>query len=727
MKKISFVNVRRFLCVAVFYLCIAAVTSGQVFQSGKPLYNPVDDTLFVPEIIIQGDKLFRAPAADESIQFKKNEFAIPVSVNINPEDYGTWYVFPKQNKKVWLLAIASPGAQSINLILNPFNLLPGAKLFFYDSLQKEVLGAITFLNNKPSDILPLSIINSDKIYCELQMPVNFDDYGYFTISQVAVEPARSETKSTNDEYFGRAQSCNVNINCIQNTLVQAQKNAVCRIVYKGTNRCTGTLINNIENDGTPYVLTAAHCINTEFIANTAVFYFNYESPDCENIEGPIHSVSGASLVSAGYHMPVSSDTLDFALLKLEEKPSVDYFPYYSGWDASGILPDSTFAIHHPQGDIKKISADSDFPLTTTLSLGFDENTHWYILDYDYGTSEEGSSGCGLVDNNGRLIGTLSAGGPSCSPAIGDFYQKFAHSYNDYSNQRYQLKKWLDPKNTGKLVCNAYNESRAIRDSAIILKNTSGSNLLIDLKNSEGWGYISGHNYQSNTLFAEQFKINGSKYLYGANILPDITYFNDTTGFIDFFVCKGGQEPGKRIYTKRVPLNIIDPDINLEIDFDSTILVSNDFYFGYQITYNADTFAVGAYSAAENENTAFTNINGVWKPLQLNGNSISAHLAIEMLAFDFMPEKGVLPDTSEWENISIYPNPAQEQIQIIVKDSDHTELSVTLFDLCGRPLSSERYFGFGKNIPYTLNVERGIYILQVKLNNDKPQSFKVLVE
>jgi lysyl endopeptidase len=728
MKKNALNLLKRYICLLLLTVNNFFFCNGQVCYSGRPLFNPSTDSLSVPEVLIETGDIAKFDIEKKKSPFKDDVFAIPVSVDINPEEYGVWYAFPKQNKKVWLLALNAPNAQSINLILSPFNLLPGSKLFFYDSAQTQILGAITFLNNKPSDILPLSIISTDKVYCELQMPIYSDDYGYFTISQIGIEPnSENQLKSTQDQYFGRAQDCNINVNCNQNSLVQTQKNAVCRIVFLGTRRCSGTIINNIENDGTPYVLTAAHCINTEYLANTAVFYFNYESPTCENIDGPDHSVSGASLVSAGYHDYYQSDTLDFALLKLAENPPIDYFPYYSGWDASGVVPDSTFSIHHPQGDIKKISSDSDFPLTSTLDLGFDQNTHWFINDYEYGTSEDGSSGSGLIDENGHLIGTLSAGGQACSEAIGDFYQKFAHSFNDYSNEKYQLKKWLDPHNSGKLICNGYYAPGTLRDSAQLLTNISKTDVLLKLKNTVDWGYISGHNYQNNTLFVEHIKIKGSKYLYGANIVPAISYHNSLLQNIEFFIRNGGEVPGKIIYNKQIPLNLIDPGYIFKIDFDSTILVSNDFYFGYKIEYNTDTFAVKTVNADVDENTAFTYLGGKWRPLQLNGSENSSHLAVEILAFDLMPDKDVVIDTSTWNDITIYPNPATDQIQIFVKSMDNREINITLVDICGKIVLSEYYTNFGPNIPVLLNVEKGIYLLKVKLNSDNPQTFKVLVE
>jgi lysyl endopeptidase len=727
MKKTSNRIFSKRCSFAAVIITIPLFCWSQVFSSGKPFFCPTTDTLTVPEITLHTSNFQEMSSKTDSLHFKDQVFAVSIDVTINPEEFGSWYSLPKQNKRIWLMSIKAPKAASINLILNPFNLLPGAKLFFYDSTQSQILGAITFLNNKTSNILPLSIIHSDKVYCELQMPIYSKEYGYFTISQVNVEPQSGiQLKSTQDKYFGRSQSCNVNVNCIHSSIIQTQKNAVCRIVYSGTKRCSGTLINNIENDGTPYVLTAAHCINTEYLANTAVVYFRYESPTCENIDGLNYSVSGATLVAAGNHIPGIYDSLDFALIKLSEIPPIEYLPFYSGWDASGIYPDSTYTIHHPQGDIKKISFDADVPSVTSFD-SFEENTHWQIIDYTYGTSEAGSSGSGLINQNGRLIGTLSAGGDACSDFIYDDYQQFSHSFNDYQNSTCQLKKWLDPKNSGKLICNGYYANGTLRDSAVVLSNYTSYDSLLIQKNNTGWGYASGHNYQHNTLFAEHLKIKGSKYLYGANIIPALTYQNSNDQKVVFFVCRGGDTPGETIYSKEISLSLIDPGYPYKIDFDSTLLVSGDFYFGYKIEYSSDTFAVKTVATDANANTALTYLDGQWRPLQLNGSAISAHLAVEVLAFNLMPQKDLLVDTAEWSNVSIYPNPAKDQIQVFIKDENANDITMNLYDLCGRLLINEHYTEFIPNIPFQLEVEKGIYILQIKTNSGKSKAFKVLVE
>ena len=128
-------------------------------------------------------------------------------------------------------------------------------------------------------------------------------------------------------------------------------------VSMGGGLCSASLINNTQNDRTPYVLFADHCVSGA--ASGYVFYFNYQSSSCTGTSGPLNqSVSGSNLL-------VSEDINsgpDFALLELTSNIPDSYNPYYVGWSRSSLPPQEAVGIHHPGGDIKKISFTKLSPL-----------------------------------------------------------------------------------------------------------------------------------------------------------------------------------------------------------------------------------------------------------------------------------------------------------------------------------------------------------------------------
>ena len=128
------------------------------------------------------------------------------------------------------------------------------------------------------------------------------------------------------------------------------------------------------------------------------FYFDYESPYCNGPDGnSLKSISGSSLIAT------TDNNLDFALVELTAEPPFNYRPYFTGWNNTNIPPDNSFSIHHPLGDVKKIAIDVDQATTDDYGEGYDVNTHWLIGDWETGTTEKGSSGAPLFNQDGELI------------------------------------------------------------------------------------------------------------------------------------------------------------------------------------------------------------------------------------------------------------------------------------------------------------------------------------
>ena len=67
---------------------------------------------------------------------------------------------------------------------------------------------------------------------------------------------------------------------------------------------------------------------------------------------------------------------------------------FSGWDRNGSPSIGTpTVIHHPSGDVKKISIDNE-------SASDDDEFNWFVDDWDVGTTEGGSSGAPLYGDLG---------------------------------------------------------------------------------------------------------------------------------------------------------------------------------------------------------------------------------------------------------------------------------------------------------------------------------------
>jgi hypothetical protein len=164
------------------------------------------------------------------------------------------------------------------------------------------------------------------------------------------------------------------------------------------------------------------------------FYWNHESSSCSGSTGPTNQTSSGAALRA------TNANSDFSLLELNARPSAAYNVYYAGFSRSASAPATGTAIHHPAGDIKKISFENDPVVDGGSYSGGWGGDHWRILGWDTGTTEGGSSGCPLFNGNHQVVGQLHGGTADCSGGWDEF-GKLSYSWSA------GLSSWLDPANT----------------------------------------------------------------------------------------------------------------------------------------------------------------------------------------------------------------------------------------------------------------------------------------
>ena len=144
------------------------------------------------------------------------------------------------------------------------------------------------LNNSELGILPVSPVQGDELVIEYQEPANVQFHGKLKVGEVNHD-YRNIRGYEPQEYSRTYLGCIKTLACLQESTDKYNEigRSVVLLIINGTDFCTGTLINNTSNDGTPYLLTASHCLNKQFsienpdyemIAGNIVTYFNYESP-----------------------------------------------------------------------------------------------------------------------------------------------------------------------------------------------------------------------------------------------------------------------------------------------------------------------------------------------------------------------------------------------------------------------------------------------------------------
>ena len=341
--------------------------------------------------------------------------------------------------EVWRLDIVSHNALAMSLEFSPFYLSDEASLFMYN--EDITLGAYSSINNNEDGVFSIPLLRGEIIHMELIIPQDTQMGNSIMISEIIHDYRDVLNLSGNYE---SERDCGDNVNCDSADNYQDPVNSAS-FLDMGGYICSGSMINNTNNDLTPYFLTAWHCVTGENV-NTFRFYFNYETSSCSgnNANYGSYAYSSDLLVSSGDMDP------DFALLLIDDDISTSWNVFYAGWNRSNSAPTISCGVHHPGGAPKKINFDNDTAYNSgTINWGDGYGTspagsHWEVY-WDDGGTEGGSSGSPLFDSNQRIIGQLSGGSGGCGTGS-DSYGKLARAWST-SN----IENWLDPTNSGATV------------------------------------------------------------------------------------------------------------------------------------------------------------------------------------------------------------------------------------------------------------------------------------
>lgn len=467
------------LFIAVLFL--AHISYSQISHGGQPRSFETSglkaniDYRIMPEVDVE--QLLMEDAIDENDPDIPWRFGKDMAVDFNLNNSGTWETL-QNGDRIWRLEITSYGAFSLNLIYDEFYMPPGADFFVYNAQKSHVIGSFTEENHKPNGGFATIPVKGETSILEYYEPAEFTGQGKLAVSYVI--HAYKDFYHDADKGFGNSGDCNVNVNCPEGDEWRDQQRGVAMILTQNNARkCTGSMINNTANDGTPYFLTANHCAGGE---STWIIMFNYESPGCDDIDGPTNQSVQYTTKRA------SSATSDMLLLELSAVPPASYNVYYNGWDRIDESASHSTTIHHPRGDIKKISFDDD-PYTSDKYLGSngENDSHWKITQWDLGTTEGGSSGSPLFNPQKQIVGQLHGGWASCNSLTSDWFGKFSTSWDYYSEPEKSLKSWLDPLETGAIAIQGYDPGISQYEN-----NAQLSSIISPENVYEGYSFIRPH-------------------------------------------------------------------------------------------------------------------------------------------------------------------------------------------------------------------------------------------
>jgi len=441
--------IKQVLLPAFFLLFTSILAFAQPAFGGLPLgIQQANALLPAPSLHLKGLDVAKLQREDEQNQM--NRFAAPIPLDISTENAGNWTLLP-DGTQVWQLRITVEKAQGLILFYEDFDLPAGSQLFVYSPISKQVLGAYTQESQSRSDRFLTGIITGNELIVEYQAPADNFAVPFHLWRIDAVYRKEGTEKELLSFGFGSSSDCHDNVVCPAGDEWQAERNAVARIIVvveEGTGYCTGTLLNNTAQDGRLLFLSAFHCMDGYTpLYDLWRFDFYFASETCPN-----PAVAPAYRPVLGCDSLAGRRAMDFLLLDIFPETTFNMELYFAGWDRSGTPPDSAAVLHHPRGDIQKIS------LSTTPATVFANSIIWnngvttppnqhFRVRYSNGTIEVGSSGAALLDQHHRVVGQLNgdAGTTTCDNSLG-FFGRLSMAWEGPDDGS-RLKNWLDPLGT----------------------------------------------------------------------------------------------------------------------------------------------------------------------------------------------------------------------------------------------------------------------------------------
>ena len=748
-----------FFLYSISFLAQTSDVGGPVSWS----FNQDLDVMHIPHFQLSKSNIDKQIKINDSIElWTKRGFIFGVEQQVDIDFHQNAYWQQTKKGRIGRLEIRSSEAISLNLIFDQYNLSDRSFLYLYSSDKKELLGAYTSENNNKQNILGTDLIHHEEIIVELFEPS--DEVGKSILHISNVVHGYKDIDNALGLKVNESGACNMDVICSDGLPWANEIKSVVRILSGGT-LCTGTLVNNTAQDGTPYVLTAEHC-NPQNMGN-AVFRFNYDSPICgsqtvANSQAP----SGSPQTINGSSFIASKQDSDFGLVELNSVPPASYDVFYAGWRNTSAVSSTAVCIHHPSGDVKKISFDDD-PLQNSSQNGVSNNM-WEVETWERSTTtEQGSSGSALWDQDHYIVGTLFGGPAACGNSLSDFYGKFSMSWtgNNSAAPNQRLSNWLDPTNSGLTQLSGYspgtpalaldgtisdvNLSSEVFCSAYIpveftIMNNGSSNLtsaeieiLVDgvVKEQYQWtGSLSYNGLQAVSLSNSLEVYSSGNHSVEVRI-TSVNNQQDQNSANNSYSKSFSNYPGSSRLNLNLDLDCWGSEISWQItDNDNTVIweVLENTYPDvqpagttvnevvclengcYDFTIN-DTYGDGMYGSQYTE----CSVNGNFTMVdQWNSNTFfsmtapNANFGVSETHSFCVTSNSVA--SNNYKDLIIFPNPSEGTFRIKTEGLNQ-KLGIQILDVSGKIIKS---FSAIPNGDYSLDVlNKGFYIIKVKSNNN----------
>ena len=407
------------------------------------------------------------PLIDKSAR-SPERFAVDVARRIDSETSGSWAI--DQSNATWTYSIQIPTAVSLAFHANLIRLPKDGLLTMmaagqnYSYRGSELHRSELWSRPGKGDQIAIKIVVPKAERHQTLLQIASFQAGYRSLSPDLDDNAHF--KAIKAKIAAASTGCVENYACDATAATQDAGNASVVVIVANQVECTGTLLNDVPQDGVPYILTARHCESGAdaggdpgAAASVQVFWGSV-TPCGQTLlpyfDSSTQGQNGATTVV---------EQQDQWLIRLDSAPALPS-AFYAGWDASGAPPIGGYSIEDANALTQQYVTWSGPAITetvagTTLGLGY-TSVFWGVVN-SLGSVDHGASGSGLFTSGNQVVGSLSRAvaavcpaapvpTPSANTAVA-LFSKLASTWNSTADTtsttgNKTLASVLDPASTG---------------------------------------------------------------------------------------------------------------------------------------------------------------------------------------------------------------------------------------------------------------------------------------
>ena len=246
----------------------------------------------------------------------------------------------------------------------------------------------------------------------------------------------------------------------------------------------------------------------------------------------------------------------------------------------------------------------------------------------------------------------------------------------------------------------------------------------------GGGFVSGNNGYGDLakmqLFDENYGVTGTGEI--NSILFAIPFKQDNGGSFEAVIMEDNNGvPGNVLGSKKVYLSTIDTAMtsfklikggwlsNLNVKFDAPINIpSNNKFWVCMVLPNTQVDLVAVFSGEEGSfQDASTHVGEIWNDgtfHYFDGQSDTWKMKVSLAMFPTVTFGPLGTDSNQFLNVSVYPNPAQNKLNI---KSNNRINSITIYDLSGKQVQEFLFNQTDQNEINISDLNSGMYSIRIE--------------